>query len=60
MSKFNPAKPKNVASLVYFSDNVEKERAVKWLEKLKNQGHIKSHVTHEYDEQFGEPVWYIP
>ena len=49
-----------VASLIYFSNEVDKERVEKWIKKLMDEGHIVSHDTREYDEQFGEPVWYIP
>jgi transcription initiation factor IIE alpha subunit len=51
---------KAVASLIFFADHVEKERVEKWIEKLKEQGHVVGSTTREYDPAIGEPVWYIP
>ena len=51
---------KQVASLIYFKDGVEKERVEKWIKKLMEQGHVSSHVTREYNPEHGDPVWYIP
>ena len=56
----NQPETKLVASLIYFSSDVEKERVLKWIEKLQQQGHVTGHCTHEYNPDFGEPVWYIP
>ena len=49
-----------IASLIYFSDTVTKERVERWIEKLKEQGHVEGSVTRSYDPNIGEPVWYIP
>ena len=49
-----------VASLIYFADNVEKERVLRWIEKLKQQGYVDSHTTKEYDPQYGDPILYFP
>lgn len=51
---------KSIASLIYWKDGVEKERIERWLKKLQEQGHLHSHVTHEYTPEYGEPCWYIP
>lgn len=51
---------KAVASLIYFSDHVTKERVERWIEKLKAEGHVVGSVTREYEPEYGEPVWYIP
>lgn len=53
-------KQTRVASLIFFSSDVEKERVLKWIGKLQEQGHVESHTTQEYDPNCGEPVWYIP
>jgi len=50
----------SVASLIYFSDHVTKERVEQWIAKLQEQGHVYGSVTREYDPSIGEPVWYIP
>lgn len=52
--------PKAIASLIYWKDGVEKERIERWLNKLKEQGHIQAEVTREYNPSWGEPCWYIP
>ena len=51
---------KQVASLIYFADDVTKERVEAWIKKLMEQGHVTAHTTREYDENYGSPVWYIP
>jgi transcription initiation factor IIE alpha subunit len=51
---------KRVASLIYFAPNVSKERVEAWIKKLMEQGHVENHDTHEYNENVGSPVWYIP
>ena len=48
------------ASLIFWKDEVEKERIERWIKKLKEQGYVQSHYTGEYNADFGEPVWYIP
>jgi hypothetical protein len=58
MSKIGERKA--VASLIYFADEVEKERVEKWIAKLKEQGHVVGSTTREYDPAIGGPVWYIP
>ena len=49
-----------VASLIYFADDVQRERVERWIAKLQAQGHVVGSVTREYDPGYGEPVWYIP
>ena len=49
-----------IASLIHWSPNVPKERIERWLEKLKEEGHIISETTQEYETKWGCPVWYIP
>lgn len=49
-----------VASLIYFADDVQRERVLAWIAKLQAQGHVVGSVTKEYDPGYGEPVWYIP
>jgi hypothetical protein len=49
-----------VASLIYFADHVQKERAEKWVAKLIEQGHAVAATTREYDATYGDPCWYIP
>lgn len=51
---------KAVASLIYFSDHVTKDRVEQWIEKLKEQGHVVASDTREYKPAYGEPCWYIP
>lgn len=51
---------KAVASLIYFADDVSKERVERWIEKLKVEGYVVGSVTREYEPAYGEPVWYIP
>lgn len=51
---------RQVSALIHFADEVEKERAMRWIEKLKEQGHVKSYYCEEYNPYYGEPVWYIP
>lgn len=53
-------KNKQVASLIFFADNVQKERVEAWIKKLMQQGHVTGHCTQEYNPEYGEPVWYIP
>lgn len=54
------ANQKAVASLIHFKDGVEKERVERWIQKLKEQGHVESADTREYNPSWGCPVWYIP
>ena len=54
------ANHKSNASLIFWKDDVEKERIERWIAKLMEQGHVVGHTTREYDAQYGEPVWYIP
>jgi hypothetical protein len=58
--KLESKERKAVASLIYFADEVERERVEKWIAKLKQQGHVVGSVTKEYDPGYGDPVWYIP
>lgn len=58
--KLESKERKRVASLIYFADEVERERVERWIAKLKKQGHVVGSVTKEYDSGYGEPVWYIP
>lgn len=58
--KLESKERKRVASLIYFADEVTKERVERWIAKLKKQGHVVGSVTEEYDSGYGEPVWYIP
>jgi len=58
--KLESKERKAVASLIYFADDVQRERVEKWIVKLKEQGHVVGSVTREYDPVYGEPVWYIP
>ena len=53
-------KQTRVASLIFFSSDVEKERVLKWIAKLEAQGYVEGNVTKEYDPNYGEPCWYIP
>ena len=53
--------PQNeLASLIYWKSPTDKERVLRWLEKLKEQGYLESHTTHEYNPDMGAPCWYIP
>lgn len=58
--KLESKERKAVASLIYFADEVTKERVERWIAKLEEQGHVIGSVTREYDPGYGEPVWYIP
>ncbi len=49
-----------LASLIFWKSPADKERVLRWLEKLKEQGFLESHTTHEYNAAHGEPCWYIP
>ena len=51
---------KQVASVIIFASDVEKERVLRWIEKLQEQGHVQSHDTREYNPEIGEPTFYIP
>lgn len=51
---------KAIASLIHWSDGVDKERIERWLKKLQDEGHIQSQETHEYNPSWGSPCWYIP
>ena len=51
----------SVASLIYFTDGVSKERVDRWVAKLVEQGYARRADTREYDGSHGEgPCWYIP
>lgn len=58
--KLESEERKAVASLIYFADEVTKERVERWIAKLKEQGHVVGSVTREYEPAYGEPCWYIP
>lgn len=49
-----------IASLIYFKDDVEMERVMKWINALKEKGVITGHDTREYISDYGDPCWYIP
>jgi hypothetical protein len=50
----------NIASLIYWKNIEDKERILRWLQKLQEEGRIESHTTQTYYAPHGEPVWYIP
>lgn len=60
------AKNANVgrAALVYFKDDVSTERAAKALrliaDVLETTDMDPGDLVHEYDLDYGHPVWYIP
>lgn len=49
-----------IASLIYWNNTSEMERILKWIEKLKDAGHVRDAVTRDYNEDCGMPVFYIP
>jgi hypothetical protein len=49
-----------VASLIYFKPGISRERVLQWIAKLEEKGVIQGHATHEYNPEYGAPVWYIP
>ncbi len=50
----------DIASIIYWKNIQDKERILRWLKKLQDEGHIESHQTNTYYEPHGTPVWYIP
>jgi len=49
-----------IASIIYFKDDVEMARILRWIEALKEKGVIDGHDTREYISDYGDPCWYIP
>jgi hypothetical protein len=51
---------KNVASLVFFRDDVSLAEAERVIAELTRKGIVTHSTTREYQDAFGGPVWYIP
>jgi hypothetical protein len=57
----NGTKPgRALSALIHFTDEVERERAIRWIEELRKRGHVQSYTCEEYNPNWGFPVWYIP
>ena len=49
-----------VASVIYWEPGVDKERVLRHLKRLMEEGVVKGHDTREYIPAFGAPCFYIP
>lgn len=52
--------PNQVAALIIFNDNVEKQRVEKWIKKLKEQGHVQNADVKAFDSRMESPCLYFP
>lgn len=50
----------HIASLIYFKKGTSKARIERWIKALEEKGVIDASTTREYNNNHGNPVWYIP
>jgi len=56
----NVPQPNAISAVINFADDVDSERARRFLNTAMEIGIIKSHDCRSYNDEYGTPVWYIP
>ena len=49
-----------IVSMIRFSQHITLEQAKQVVAELKAKGLIDDEQTRKYDDEYGDPVWYIP
>ena len=48
------------AAVIKFAPGTSEEKALKFMKELEQRGIIVQWTCHGYNDEMGDPVWYIP
>ena len=59
MPKSDYNTPDTIATLIVWEDGIDPERIKRWLDKLRDAGHIKTAQTQDFNSEYTYPVLYL-